>query len=101
MSDQPHPLSRRLSTLTVFNAMRNQLSARNAIAPVVAAAAVLVAAGIVATIWTSLPDAHISGGGWFAMILGVLVTLGLGVGLMALVFISNRCGYDDLGHRDD
>jgi hypothetical protein len=100
MSNQPHPSIRCLSTLTVVTVMRNQVSARNAVAAVIAVAAVLVAAGIVATIWTGLPDAHISGAGWFAMILGVLVTLGLGVGLMTLVFISNRRGYDDLGHRD-
>jgi hypothetical protein len=35
-----------------------------------------------------------SSAGWIAMILGVLVTLGLGVGLMALMFYSNRSGRD-------
>jgi hypothetical protein len=35
--------------------------------------------------------------GWIAMLLGVIATLGLGIGLMALVFISNRRGYDELG----
>ena len=29
-----------------------------------------------------------------------LATLALGVGLMALVFISNRRGYDEIGRRD-
>jgi hypothetical protein len=29
------------------------------------------------------------------MVLGILATLGLGVGLMSLVFISNRRGYDE------
>ncbi len=33
--------------------------------------------------------------GWGAMVLGMVVTLGLGIGLMALVFFSNRRGYDD------
>lgn len=32
--------------------------------------------------------------GWIAMALGILATLGLGVGLMALVFYSNRHGRD-------
>ena len=32
--------------------------------------------------------------GYIAMALGILVTLGLGVGLMALVFYSNREGHD-------
>jgi hypothetical protein len=30
-------------------------------------------------------------------VLGVVVTLALGIGLMALVFISNRRGYDEPG----
>jgi hypothetical protein len=33
--------------------------------------------------------------GWVAMALGIVATLALGVGLMALVFISNRRGYDE------
>jgi hypothetical protein len=32
--------------------------------------------------------------------LGVLVTLALDVGLMALVFISNGCGYDEIAGKD-
>jgi hypothetical protein len=32
--------------------------------------------------------------GWVAMILGVMVTLALGAGLMALMFYSNRHGRD-------
>jgi TRAP-type uncharacterized transport system fused permease subunit len=98
MSDHQHPSSGRLSALTVLTAMR--MSARNAVAVVIAAAAVLVVVGVVATIWTGLAEAHISGAGWFAMGFGMLVTLALGVGLMALVFISNRRGYDDLGRSD-
>jgi hypothetical protein len=38
-----------------------------------------------------------SEGGWVALVLGVLATLALGIGLMALVFISNKRGYDDPG----
>ena len=33
--------------------------------------------------------------GWAAMLLGIVVTLALGIGLMSLVFLSNRRGYDD------
>src|SRR3546814_12230639 len=40
-----------------------------------------------------------SGHGTTAMILGVLFSLVIGVGLMALVFISSRRGYDDDVHR--
>jgi hypothetical protein len=32
---------------------------------------------------------------------GVIVTLALGIGLMALVFISSRRGYDDQIGRED
>lgn len=46
-------------------------------------------------LWTSLEGVEMSGHGWAAMILGILFSLALGVGLMALVFISNRRGYDD------
>ena len=32
--------------------------------------------------------------GWIAMILGVVATLALGIGLMTLMFYSNRSGRD-------
>jgi len=51
-------------------------------------------------LWTSIGDSEISAAGWLAMGLGVIVTLALGIGLMALVFISNRRGYDEIGRRD-
>jgi hypothetical protein len=42
--------------------------------------------------WSAAGDetTTISGAGYAAMILGVVVTLALGVGLMALVFAGNR-----------
>ena len=33
--------------------------------------------------------------GWFTLTLMVVLTLGVGVGLMGLVFYSSRKGYDD------
>jgi hypothetical protein len=42
-------------------------------------------------------SSEISTGGWIALVLFVLVTPALGIGLMALVFISNRRGCDDPG----
>lgn len=60
----------------------------------VVVAAVLVA---VASLWATAGDAGISAGGWAALVLGVLVTVALGIGLMALVFISSRRGYDEPG----
>ena len=46
-------------------------------------------------LWTSMEGVEMSAHGWVAMILGIIFTFGLGVGLMALVFISNKRGYDD------
>jgi hypothetical protein len=50
--------------------------------------------------WISFGASEISGAGWLAMGLGVVATLALGIGLMALVFISSRHGYDEIGRRD-
>ena len=66
----------------------------------VACAAVLVLGFLIAATWTGLGDSEISTAGWLAMGLGVIVTLALGIGLMALVFFSNRRGYDEIGRRD-
>ena len=35
-----------------------------------------------------------SAGGYLAMALGIVATLGLGIGLMSLIFYSNRHGRD-------
>ena len=62
------------------------------------AAAVLVMAvmiGVAIINWHEIGEAGIDLNGWIALILGVLATIGLGVGLMTLIFISNRRGYDD------
>jgi len=74
--------------------------ALNWVAVVIAAAVVLIIGIVIAAEWTGIGDSDISGAGWLAMGLGVIVTLALGVGLMALVFISNRRGYDEIGRRD-
>jgi dipeptide/tripeptide permease len=70
------------------------------VAVVIAAAVVLVIGTVIAVLWTNLGESEISGAGWLAMALGVIVTLALGVGLMALVFFSNRHGYDEAGRKD-
>jgi hypothetical protein len=64
--------------------------------------AIVIAAGVVvgviavgASLWAEAGDAEISAAGWVAMLLGGLVSLALGIGLMALVFISSRRGYDE------
>jgi hypothetical protein len=74
--------------------------ALNWVAAGIAAVVVLIIGTVIAAEWTGIGDSDISGAGWLAMGLGVIVTLALGVGLMALVFISNRRGYDEIGRRD-
>ena len=65
------------------------------IAVVCAAVVVSVIAVVAAVNWGEIGDAGIDTNGWIALILGVLVTLAVGIGLMTLIFISNRRGYDD------
>jgi hypothetical protein len=71
------------------------------VAAAIAGAVVLVIGVFIAVQWTGIGDSEISGAGWLAMGLGVVITLALGIGLMALVFISSRRGYDEIGRRDD
>jgi hypothetical protein len=53
------------------------------------------------TVYSDLP---MTTGGLIAMIIGVVVTLAVGIGLMALIFYSSRAGYDEppeLDNKDD
>jgi len=68
---------------------------RNWIAIGAAVTVVSIAVVVSATNWHVIGDVGIDLNGWIALILGVVATLALGIGLMALVFISNRRGYDD------
>lgn len=45
--------------------------------------------------WTFAGDADVPSAGYFAMALGVVLSLAVGFGLMALVFYSSRRGYDE------
>lgn len=66
---------------------------------------ILLALGLIAVLglsvwfaaqaWFSV-DTQMSGHGWFALILGVVLSLVLGIGLMWLVFHSSRSGHDDI-----
>ena len=67
------------------------------IAVAIAIAVAIVVIVVMASVWTGLGDTGISEGGWIALVLGVVFTLALGIGLMALVFISNRRGFDEPG----
>jgi hypothetical protein len=70
------------------------------VAAAIAGAVVLVIGFFIAAQWAGIGDSEISGAGWLAMGLGVVITLALGIGLMALVFISSRRGYDEIGRKD-
>ena len=61
----------------------------------VAVLAMAIAIAVSVFNWESIGNSGISVNGWIALVLGVLVTLAIGVGLMTLVFISSRRGYDD------
>jgi len=70
------------------------------VAAAAAVALLLVVVAIAAINWRGIGDAGIDLNGWIALILGVVVTSALGIGLMALVFISNRRGYDEPPRED-
>jgi hypothetical protein len=44
--------------------------------------------------WTAMAGVALSGWGWLFLSLGIVVTTGLGAGLMALVFYSSRHDMD-------
>ncbi|HWA03966.1 MAG TPA: hypothetical protein VG819_10620 [Rhizomicrobium sp.] len=44
--------------------------------------------------WNALAGIEISVTGWIFIVIGVVLTIGLGAGLMALVFYSSRHDYD-------
>ncbi len=50
--------------------------------------------------WNQLADVQMSVHGYIALALGVVATLGLGMGLMWLVYYSHRRGFDDEAGRD-
>ena len=62
---------------------------------VIAALIVAVVVAVSVGNWNFVGNSGIDLNGWIALILGVIVTLAVGIGLMALVFISNRRGYDE------
>jgi hypothetical protein len=66
-----------------------------------ATAAVGAVAIVIGTFWRDLGAIQISAAGWLALGLGIFATLALGIGLMRLMFISSRQGYDDRGtHKE-
>ena len=62
---------------------------------VVAAVLAIAAMGVAWQAWTAMADVQIGVAGTIAMILGAVGTVALGGVLLALLFISNRRGFDE------
>jgi hypothetical protein len=78
------------------------LSTLGKIALVVALLALLVAAGwFAARAWISIPGPPMPMIGYIAMTGGVVFSLLIGCGLMALLFYSSRHGYDEPSNPED
>ncbi|MGC2082237.1 MAG: hypothetical protein WA702_02615 [Bradyrhizobium sp.] len=45
--------------------------------------------------WSSAPGTDVPAAGYLALAFGVIASMVVGVGLMALVFYSSRAGYDE------
>jgi hypothetical protein len=73
---------------------KSKLSAAGWFALLVLAAFFFITLWYAVKVWTSMAGVQMSGFGWFFLGLGVIVTIGLGAGLMALVFYSSRHDMD-------
>jgi hypothetical protein len=76
------------------NDQKSPLSAAGWVALAILLGLLLVSLWYAVQVWTAMSGVHMSGLGWFFLVAGIVVTLGLGVGLMALVFYSSRHNYD-------
>jgi hypothetical protein len=52
-------------------------------------------------LWNSVDFGGIPTSGYVAMALGIVFSLIIGIGLMALLFYSSRHGYDEAAHYRD
>ena len=73
---------------------KSRLSAAGWIALVILLGFLLVSLWYAVKVWTAMSGVHMSGLGWFFLGMGIVVTIGLGAGLMALVFYSSRHDMD-------
>ena len=51
--------------------------------------------------WRELAGVDLPASGYVALTVGIVATLVIGCGLMALVFYSHRHGYDEAAERED
>jgi hypothetical protein len=79
-----------------------KLSGLGTAALIVALLAILTAAGwFAARAWISVEGPPMPANGYIAMALGIVFSLVVGCGLMALLFYSSRHGYDGPDSADD
>ncbi len=84
------------------NAPNKKLRIAGAVVLFAALFAILIAAGwYAAHAWSSVSGPPMPTSGYVAMTLGVVFSLVVGCGLMALLFYSHRHGYDDQIRYDD
>ena len=82
--------------------MQSQKLSIGTIAILTGLIAILAAAlSFAADVWTSISGPPMPAVGYVAMILGVVFSLLVGCGLMALLFYSSRHGYDEPYRADD
>jgi hypothetical protein len=82
------------------NAKPDHASSWGAIAVIVPLVAILAVAGwYTARSWVSIQGPAMPVTGYVAMTLGVVFSVTVGCGLMALLFYSNRHGYDEISYR--
>jgi len=76
------------------NTPRNKLSPAGWLTLAILFAFLGVSLWYAVKVWTAMSGVQMSGFGWTFLVLGVVVTIGLGAGLMALVFYSARHDMD-------
>ncbi|HET7085816.1 MAG TPA: hypothetical protein VFI23_13655 [Rhizomicrobium sp.] len=73
---------------------KSPLSAAGWLALAVLAGFFFISLWYAVKVWSAMAGVHMSGWGWLFLVLGVVVTIALGAGLMALVFYSSRHDMD-------
>jgi asparagine N-glycosylation enzyme membrane subunit Stt3 len=86
---------RRLASPVVRGDFETHVEKMTKLGYLIAAALAISAMAVAWSAWRSLADVAVGTAGIVAMILGAIATLALAGGLMALLFISNRRGFDD------
>ncbi len=100
VADRHRRLARALHSVAAL-ARRAGLPPKQAIVLACVLVLIVVAfAAIGVWVWDQFSYANLDRSGGIALAIGVIATLGLGIGLMGLVFYSSRYGYDERTKRD-